>query len=116
MSAVPDLSLLADLRAAGLNLTPTADGRVNVTPRERLTPTLRGRILDNKPALLAALDLERRIREMAQRWGYSAEDLTETLELAQQDPARWLTCVAADERLAGKLDRAGTPFIPQSWQ
>jgi hypothetical protein len=104
--------LLADLRAAGLSLTPTPDGRVNVTPRERLTPSLRGRILDNKPALLAALDLERRIRDMAQRWRYSPDDLTETLEAARQDPARWLTCVAADERLTSTLERAGVPFVP----
>ena len=115
MSAVPDLSLLADLRAAGLSLTPAPDGRVTVTTREGLTSVLRGRILNNKPALLAALDLERRIRGMAKRWRYSAEDLTETLEAAQQDPAQWLTCVAADERLAG-LERAGMPFVPQSWQ
>ncbi len=99
MSAVPDFVLLAELRAVGLNLTPLPDGRVNVTPRAKLTPALQGRILDAKPALLAALDLDRRIRAMGNRWSYSVEDVEMVLGWAKEDPAIWLQAVAADERI-----------------
>jgi len=119
VSAAPGLVLLAELRAAGLTVQPQGAGRVFVEPRERLTPELRARILERKPALLAALeaervaalDLARRVREMAARWQYSRDDLAEALEAAQRDPSAWLACCLADERFAG-LEHAATPFMP----
>lgn len=98
MSAAPDLRLLANLQTAGLVLSPGAAGRLRVTPADKVTPELRARILARKPALLAALDLQRRIRAMAQRWAYDADDLAYALESARENPAGWLACVVDDER------------------
>jgi len=42
----------------------------------------------NRPALPPA-DLENRIRKMAARWEYAADELTESLFLAAADPVGW---------------------------
>lgn len=107
MSVAPDLVLLAEIQAAGLHLTLRPGGKVNAAPIERLTPELRERIVTHKPALLAALDLERRIRAMATRWQYTPADLTEVLELARQNPAKWLAAVALDERRESEFRAQG---------
>lgn len=114
MSA-PDIVLLAELRAKGLRLTPQPDGRVHVAPRELLTAELRARIVAAKPGLHAVLEaerhaageLERRIREMATRWKYDADDLAEALAGARANPAGWLAAVEQDERMHELSRRAG---------
>lgn len=51
-------------------------------------------------AWLATLDggLERRILAMAERWGYSGDDLALTLGAARSDPEGWRRVVETDER------------------
>lgn len=51
-------------------------------------------------AWLATLDreLERRILAMAERWGYSGDDLALALNAARQDPEGWRRVVESDER------------------
>ncbi len=103
------MSLLADLRTAGMELAPRPDGRLNVKPRELLTPQRRQAILEHKPALLAALVLEQRIQQMAARWSYDADDLTEALAGARTNPAGWLAAVEQDEQLHVSSHPAGRP-------
>jgi hypothetical protein len=93
------MSLLADLRSAGMELAPQPDGRLNVKPRELLTPERRQAILTHKTALLAALALEQRIREMGTRWGYDADDLAQALAGACENPAGWLAAAEQDEQM-----------------
>jgi hypothetical protein len=52
------------------------------------------------PAWLATLDgeLERRILAMAERWGYSGDELALALDAARQDPDGWRRVVDSDER------------------
>jgi hypothetical protein len=104
------MMLLAELRAQGLCLEPREGGRVHVTPRERITATLRARIVNRKPELLAALDLARRIRVMGARWDYTADDLTWALDAAERDPAAWLIGCAADEAQANTAARASMKY------
>ncbi len=108
MSAVP---LLIQLQHAGLTVTRTGDQLI-VAPRERLTDELRDAIREAKsqllsavepakgaslPTTLATLHLEQRIRLMAKRWGYSAEELAEALAGAKSDPQGWLVWTERDE-------------------
>lgn len=51
------------------------------------------------------LNLERRIGAMATRWQYSPEELSETLNLARQNPDGWLRAVVLDEHRFGDFDR-----------
>jgi hypothetical protein len=116
---VPDIVLLAELRAKGLRLTPKPEGRVHVAPRDLLTAELRARIIGAKPALHAALEaerqaaaaLERRIRKMGARWGYHADDLAEALAGARTNPAGWLAAVEHDEDLHASSRAAGRPKV-----
>jgi hypothetical protein len=104
-------SLLTCLHTAGLTITRTGDQLV-VAPRERLTDDLRNAIRDAKPQLLSVLapnpslgqrpgptshNLEQRIRLMAKRWGYSAEELAEALAGAKSDSQGWLVWTERDE-------------------
>jgi hypothetical protein len=45
--------------------------------------------------------LEPRIRAMAARWQYTAEDLHDTLRRARLDPEGWERAIALDERKFG---------------
>jgi hypothetical protein len=105
------LALLAELRREGLSLTPDGDQHLRIAPPERLTPALRQRIVAAKPELLAALrlhgELVRRVRAMAARWGYSAEDLQWALDDASRRPDAWLACCATDEAYHELIERAG---------
>lgn len=115
MSAAPDLRLLAELRAAGFDVRRRDRGRLTVTPGENLTASQRARIVTGKSELLAALeaesllwsDLDQRLRQMANRWQYSAEDLVEALTAARSNLAGWLLAVDADEQAAGLCQRGG---------
>jgi len=51
-------------------------------------------------AWLATLDgeLEKRILAMAERWGYSGDDVALALRAARSDPDGWRRVVEADER------------------
>lgn len=100
------MSVLAELRAAGLRLEAVDPDGVHVRPLGLLTPERRRLIVANKPAIRAALDLERRIRAMAARWEYAPEELEWALEDAQRNPAGWLNCCAADEELTTKSRNA----------
>lgn len=93
-------ALLLQLRNAGLSVSVDADQLV-ITPRGRLTDSLRTAIRQSKPELARAIaaDLDDRIRAMAKRWRYSADELTEALNGAKTDPAGWLSWVERDERL-----------------
>jgi hypothetical protein len=101
------MTLLANLRAEGLHLEARGAGKLHVQPREALTPARRQAILAHKPALLAALGLEARIRAMAVRWDYAPAELVWALNAAAAEPAVWLDCVVADEESAAKQKRAG---------
>ena len=120
MSAAPDLMLLAELRAAGFDVR-RADrdrSRLSVTPGGNLTETQKARITTGKSALIAALDaegrlwrdLDRRIRKMGERWGYSPEDLTEALGASRMNPAGWLLALECDEERAECFRRAGMRY------
>lgn len=119
MTASPDLSLLAELRAAGLHLAPLPGGQVNVSPAKCITPEIRARIVRRKPELLAALALEaeliERVRDMAARWKYTEEELGEALALAYADPAGWLRSVMADEQHEARAARNGCAWPPASF-
>lgn len=67
----------------------------------------RGRI--PKPAL--AGDLARRIRAMAERWKYTADDLAYALTDAAERPEAWVTICEDDEQLHAKERRAGLPHL-----
>lgn len=97
--------LLTQLRGAGVHLEASDDDKLIAKANAGvLTPGRRSQIAEAKPALLAALDLERRIRRMAQRWRYSAEELAEVLELAKAQPQAWLRAIELDERRFGVGD------------
>jgi uncharacterized membrane protein len=91
------------LAAAGIRLRAQGE-KLLAEPREALTDELRAAIRANKPALLAALsvpcsdDLRDRIWAMAQRWGYSPEELAYALQKATEDPIAWRKFVRDDER------------------
>jgi hypothetical protein len=106
------MSLLAVLRSAGLSLEARDGGTVRVRPSELLTPERRHAILSNKGAILAALELTRRVRAMAARWQYAADELTEALESSFANPAAWLLAVEADEKSAEQSARAGKTYPP----
>lgn len=94
------MSILAELRGAGLHLEAKDGGTVHVRPQELLTPAHRRAILSHKPDILAASDLERRIQAMALRWHYTADELAEALECSRGSPAAWLLAVKVDEERA----------------
>jgi hypothetical protein len=102
--------LLLDLRAAGLYLKP-AGKRIRVAPANRVTPEVRLRILKHKQELLAALDLECRIRAMAQRWQCTDNTLGVVLERARRNPAGWARAVALDECREAAFRKHG--FLPR---
>ena len=58
------------------------------------------------------VELELRLRAMAQRWRYTDDDLAEILNLARANPQAWLRAVALDERRQQEFRRGG--LIP--WQ
>lgn len=62
--------------------------------------------LSQKGRLLPA-NLERRIRAMAERWQYTADDLAFALEDAQARSETWLACCKWDEQLHDNARRAG---------
>jgi hypothetical protein len=96
-------ALLTQLVDAGLTVSRDGDQLI-VTPRDRLTDELRATIRQRKTELLAAInpteqsDLNARIRKMAQRWGYSPDELQEVLTGAQSDPLGWMAWTERDER------------------
>ncbi len=112
MSAV----LLSQLKSGGFTLSRQGDQLV-VVPRELLTDDLRNCIRNNKSALLSVLaeadnahsetdgrgipDLDRRIRSLAERWQYSADELAEALAGAKSDPLGWLLWTEREERNFG---------------
>lgn len=101
-------ALLARLNEAGLYVFRNGD-RLIVVPRDRLTSELREAIRNGKRELLESLpattisspppdqSLLDRIRAMAQRWGYSTEELSEELAFAAANPAASLRWVELDE-------------------
>lgn len=104
-------SLLACLRTAGLTVSRNGD-QLLVAPRERLTDELRHAIREAKPKLLSALTthpdawvqpqaVERRIRVMAKRWSYSAEELAVALAGGKSDPDAWFAWTELDEQHFG---------------
>ncbi len=62
---------------------------------------------DSRFPRLAAINLVRRIRAMALRWQYTADDLAYALEDAQARSETWLACCEWDEQLHDKARRAG---------
>lgn len=101
--------LLARLRDAGLSVSRNGDQLI-VIPRQRLTDELRSAIRDGKGELLTALageqapqppDLNSRIRRMATRWGFSANELADELSRASLDPTRALLWIERDESRFG---------------
>lgn len=102
--------LLARLRRAGLTIL--LDGELLiVSPRDRLTNELRTAIRDSKRELIEVLTVEgrqpsppglvSRIRQMAKRWEYSPDELTEELQRAAVDPVRALSFLEHDEEVFG---------------
>lgn len=57
-------------------------------------------------------NLGRRIRSMAGRWRYSTTDLNEVLDLAREDPEKWVLAVALDERRQREFRKRG--LLPSS--
>ena len=96
-------ALLTQLVDAGLTVSRDGDQLI-VTPRDRLTDELRASIRKRKVELLAAInptiqpDLNARVRKMAKRWGYTADELQEALAGAQSDPQGWMAWTERDER------------------
>lgn len=89
--------LIRELRAAGMTVELAAD-RIVVAPRERITEQLRTRLKFRRQEALEHLLLEQRIKDMARRWQYSADELTESLTAAAIDPDGWRQWVAHDEQ------------------
>ncbi len=57
--------LIDELEARGLTLAPLDGGRVNVSPRERLTPEVRELIIGSKPAILRELRRRQALKILA---------------------------------------------------
>jgi len=99
-------ALLTKLIDAGLSVSREGDHLI-VAPRDRLTDELRATIRQRKDELLTALSpaekpsLDDRIRKMAQRWGYSTDELQEALAGTQSDPQGWMAWTERDEREFG---------------
>jgi len=112
---VTGVSLLADLRGHGLRIALGVDGLLHVGPAASITESLDGRIRSGRDQLLQALqverssreDLQRRIREMAQRWEYTEEDLAEALAAAEADPLHWSLACQFDEEAAARGRKVG---------
>ena len=118
--SVDGLALLADLRAQGLRLSTSVDNRLLVSPRGAVTTALDERIRAGRHELLKALDVERRqreelqqrIREMAARWRYSADELADAMAASEQDPAAWRELCDRDEAGARLCERTGARYPP----
>ena len=52
-------------------------------------------------------DLIRRIQLMAQRWNYTAAELTDVMARARRNPAAWLQAVTRDEQCEDEFRRRG---------
>lgn len=100
--------LLRQLHALDITLEAGAGGKlIAKASKDKLTMQWREQIADLKPALLAALDLDRRIHTMAKRWAYSDAELDEVLSLTWADPEAWLRAVALDELRFGQGEQRG---------
>jgi len=97
----PAIALVLELRDAGMTVE-LEDEHIIVAPRERITEQLRGRVRRHRQELIDQLRLEQRIRAMAERWGYTAEELDEELIRAAAGPAKSLLWVERDERVYGQ--------------
>lgn len=91
------VTLLQELRAAGLELESVGTGALGIKPKVALTPDRRRAVLEHKPELLAVLNLEHRVKAMAARWHYDSDELADALKRAHADPAGWLLAVVMDE-------------------
>jgi hypothetical protein len=89
------------------------NGKLNIAPVERLTPDLRQRILDNRPAVVAALQASTRtittaaadadeltslVRLCGERYHFTDAEHVEALQIALADPVAALTCFRAIAR------------------
>jgi hypothetical protein len=114
----PAGELLISLREMGLRVYLGEDNGIKVSPRDRVTQQLRSRIQALRDGLLvhlaaerkAAKRLEGRVQEMAQRWGYSAEEIEEAVFAARLDALGWETLCADDECSARKARQAGLRY------
>ncbi len=110
--------LLAKLRGQGLRLSVRFDGLLLVGPQASITAEQDRDIRDGKQLLLDALaeeqrmraDVMPRIREMAERWQYSEEELQEALAVAANDPGPWMQYCELDEEAAGKAEQVGRRY------
>lgn len=82
-------------------------GVLQAGPSAALTVEARALIAAYRPALIEMLHglspkLERGIRSMAGRWGYTPDELADALARAAVDPVAWASCVALDEEREAK--------------
>lgn len=95
---------LKALASAVLDRNTTTENRVQQTPatdqtRNTHATAAAGHVQALHPGHGNPASLKRRIRSMADRWGYDDDDLSLALAGAEQDPAGWLSVVEADEAL-----------------
>lgn len=111
-------AVLAELRGNGLRLSVGFDDRLLVGPQASITQLQDTLIRSNKVALIDALraeqqlveELKPRIREMAQRWHYTEDEVAEAQAAAAGDPRAWLQFCQMDEEAASKAERVGRRY------
>ncbi|MCL4316155.1 MAG: hypothetical protein M1527_04775 [Gammaproteobacteria bacterium] len=107
------MNLIHEIERAGMTIRLKHDGKLLLSPAERLTPEIRQRILDNRPAIVAALqastraldeaatdaeELARLVRLCGERYRFTEAEHAEALQVALADPVSALTCFRAIAR------------------
>lgn len=100
--ATPDI--LARIQQAGIRLEPLPDGRIKAAPSAALTDELRDLIRANRAEILAALDQQHRVRELAvqlrlyaDRNGFTEIDFEESIKVAMAGNLEgWLAYVQGE--------------------
>ena len=107
------MNLIAEIQRAGMTIRLNPNGKLFLSPADLLTADLRKRILDNRPAVVAALqastralaaadadtaELIRLVRLCGDRYHFTEAEHAEALQVALADPVAALTTFRAIAR------------------
>lgn len=107
------MNVIAEIERAGMTIRLKPNGKLGVAPVERLTPELRQRIVDNRKAVVAALQATHRalddaetsaselaglVRVCGERYHFTHAEHAEALQVALADPVSALICFRAMTR------------------
>lgn len=105
--------IIRQVSADGVTLKVTSAGTLKAIGDQAVIDRWLPILKASKPDIIAELtrlsaSLEQRIRAMAHRWQYSAEELADVLSRARRDPASWVRAVTLDERHEEKFRARGS--------